>query len=109
MFGRERAIDLIVGVIANVNGVYRFHDMDGDGKAGEKILDDAVAGSSDADRVTDYVWIHPDTGAVHCWLNKYPHSWVKAGLDGKLADGRGRSESIFLAVCYLTLSSFTSN
>jgi hypothetical protein len=31
-------------------GVYRFHDMDGDGKAGEKILDDPVAGGSDADR-----------------------------------------------------------
>ncbi|KAL5347503.1 hypothetical protein ACLOAV_007815 [Pseudogymnoascus australis] len=54
----------------------RLHDMDGDGKA---------------------VWIDPDTGAIRCWLNKYPNAWVKAGEDGLIADGRGPSDSIFLA------------
>ncbi|OBT86038.1 hypothetical protein VE02_05547 [Pseudogymnoascus sp. 03VT05] len=39
----------------------------------------------------------PDTGAICCWLNKYPNAWVKAGEDGLLADGRGPSDSIFLA------------
>lgn len=48
------------------------------------------------------VWIDPDTGAIRCWLNKYPNAWVKAGEDGLIADGRGPSDSIFLAVSCLS-------
>lgn len=37
MSGKKIAIDLMVGVFADIYNMYRLHDMDGDGKAGEKL------------------------------------------------------------------------
>lgn len=46
-------IDLFAGIIANVNDMCRFHDMDGDGKAGEKILDNPAPGGSGVTALTE--------------------------------------------------------
>ncbi|KAF6833212.1 hypothetical protein CPLU01_05731 [Colletotrichum plurivorum] len=57
----------------------RLHDMNGDGKA-------------------DYVWIHPDTGEIRCWINNLPEPWSKAGNnDDIIGSGAGPADSVFLA------------
>ncbi|KAK7955848.1 carbohydrate esterase family 3 protein [Apiospora aurea] len=43
----------------------RLHDMNGDGKA-------------------DYVWIHPETGEIRCWLNNMPEPWSPAGTNNSI-------------------------
>jgi hypothetical protein len=59
----------------------RLADMNGDGKA-------------------DYVWVHPDTGEVRCWINNLPDPWTPAtpGMD-LIAVGSPdwRGNQIFLA------------
>ncbi|KAH7303224.1 hypothetical protein B0I35DRAFT_498648 [Stachybotrys elegans] len=57
----------------------RLHDMNGDGKA-------------------DYVWIHPETGEIRCWLNNLPEPWSPAGNnDSIIGSGVGPARTIFLA------------
>ncbi|KAI8721439.1 SGNH-hydro domain-containing protein [Fusarium sp. LHS14.1] len=57
----------------------RLHDMNGDGKA-------------------DYVWIHPKTGEIRCWLNDLPKPWSPAGNNNSIiGSGVGPAETIFLA------------
>ncbi|KAH7114166.1 SGNH hydrolase-type esterase domain-containing protein [Dactylonectria estremocensis] len=58
----------------------RFHDMDGDGKA-------------------DYLWLDPESGRMHCWLNKMPEGFVKAGTheQGIIAVGTAPSEKVYIA------------
>ncbi|UZP45216.1 hypothetical protein NXS19_013028 [Fusarium pseudograminearum] len=57
----------------------RLHDMNGDGKA-------------------DYVWIHPKTGEITCWLNNLPKPWSKAGNNnGIIGSGVGPAKTIYLA------------
>ncbi|KAJ3565378.1 hypothetical protein NPX13_g7525 [Xylaria arbuscula] len=57
----------------------RLHDMNGDGKA-------------------DYVWIHPDTGEIRCWLNNLPEPWSPAGNNNSIiGSGVGPAKTIYLA------------
>lgn len=57
----------------------RLHDMNGDGKA-------------------DYVWIHPQTGEIRCWLNNLPEPWSPAGTNNSIiGSGVGPRKTIFLA------------
>ncbi|KAJ4199065.1 hypothetical protein NW767_008648 [Fusarium falciforme] len=57
----------------------RLHDMNGDGK-------------------TDYVWIHPKTGEIRCWLNNLPKPWSPAGNNNSIiGSGVGPAKTIFLA------------
>ncbi|KAF5619593.1 lipolytic G-D-S-L family [Fusarium tjaetaba] len=61
------------------NQYVRLHDMNGDGKA-------------------DYVWIHPKTGEITCWLNNLPKPWSKAGNNnGIIGSGVGPAKTIYLA------------
>lgn len=47
----------------------------------------------------DYVWIHPDTGEIRCWINNLPEPWSKAGNnDDIIGSGAGPADSVFLAV-----------
>lgn len=47
----------------------------------------------------DYVWIHPDTGEIRCWLNNLPEPWSPAGNnDGIIGSGVGPARTIYLAV-----------
>ncbi|EFQ34084.1 uncharacterized protein GLRG_09228 [Colletotrichum graminicola M1.001] len=58
----------------------RLHDMNGDGKA-------------------DYVWIHPDTGEIRCWINNLPEPWSKAGTnDDIIGSGAGPADLVFIAL-----------
>ncbi|KAH7006558.1 SGNH hydrolase-type esterase domain-containing protein [Fusarium venenatum] len=58
----------------------RLHDMNGDGKA-------------------DYVWIHPKTGEIRCWINNLPDHWTPAGgnSNGVIGSGVGPAETIYIA------------
>ncbi|KAL0929864.1 uncharacterized protein CTRU02_215073 [Colletotrichum truncatum] len=57
----------------------RLHDMNGDGKA-------------------DYVWIHPNTGEIRCWLNNLPKPWSPAGNNNSIiGSGVGPAKTIYLA------------
>jgi hypothetical protein len=57
----------------------RLHDMNGDGKA-------------------DYLWVHPTTGQLTCWLNNLPGDWAPAGTNnGIIASGAGSARSVYLA------------
>ncbi|KAF5019289.1 hypothetical protein F66182_8707 [Fusarium sp. NRRL 66182] len=58
----------------------RLHDMNGDGKA-------------------DYVWIHPRTGEIRCWINNLPDHWTPAGSNsnGVIGSGVGPAETIYIA------------
>ncbi|CCT67685.1 uncharacterized protein FFUJ_14670 [Fusarium fujikuroi IMI 58289] len=61
------------------NQYVRLHDMNGDGKA-------------------DYIWIHPKTGEITCWLNNLPKPWSKAGKNnGIIGSGVGPAKTIYLA------------
>ncbi|KAF4990980.1 hypothetical protein FDECE_14187 [Fusarium decemcellulare] len=61
------------------NRYVRLHDMNGDGKA-------------------DYVWIHPETGEIRCWLNNLPKPWSPAGNNhSTIGSGVGPVKTIFLA------------
>lgn len=52
-----------------------------------------------ADTFLDYVWIHPETGEITCWINNLPDPWSFAGNNkGVIGSGVGPSKTIFLAV-----------
>lgn len=61
------------------NDGVRLHDMNGDGKA-------------------DYVWVHPETGEIRCWINNLPNPWSPAGNNNAvIGSGVGPGKTIFLA------------
>lgn len=48
----------------------------------------------------DYVWIHPETGEIRCWLNNLPDGWTPAGNNNSvIGSGAGPSDVVYLAVC----------
>jgi len=48
---------------------------------------------------SDYVWIHPETGETHCWINNLPAPWSAAvGNNDLIASGAGKGRQVFLAV-----------
>jgi hypothetical protein len=62
-------------------GLSRLADINGDGKA-------------------DYVWIDPNTGETHAWINNLPNPWspaVPLRNSDIIASGAGRGSQIFLA------------
>jgi hypothetical protein len=53
----------------------------------------------------DYVWIHPKTGEITCWLNNLPKPWSKAGKNnGIIGSGVGPAKTIYLAVSSLSIA-----
>ncbi|KAJ4208903.1 hypothetical protein NW759_013504 [Fusarium solani] len=50
------------------------------------------------DGKADYVWIHPKTGEIGCWLNNLPKPWSPAGNNNSIiGSGVGPAKTIFLA------------
>ncbi|XEU97523.1 hypothetical protein FSHL1_002809 [Fusarium sambucinum] len=51
------------------------------------------------DGKADYVWIHPKTGEIRCWINNLPDDWTPAGgnSNGVIGSGVGPAETIYIA------------
>lgn len=82
------------------NKYVRLHDMNGDGKAGELNRSDFFVSNFHPNAYeTDYVWVHPESGEIRCWLNNMPEPWSPAGNNNAvIGSGVTRSERVYLAV-----------
>ncbi|KAJ3497498.1 hypothetical protein NLG97_g1847 [Lecanicillium saksenae] len=65
------------------NSGVRLHDMNGDGKA-------------------DYIWVSPQNGEIHCWINNLPEPWTPAGtntgaMKGVIGSGVDQGKKVYLA------------
>ncbi|KAH7313967.1 hypothetical protein B0I35DRAFT_452195 [Stachybotrys elegans] len=48
--------------------------------------------------MNDYVWIHPTSGEIRCWINNLSAPWSPAGNNGDIiGSGAGPSKAVYLA------------